>query len=143
MVEVVEETLQGRVVRLLGQKKTNGRKQGETPLSCDLPLSYHVAVLAVMPFLARDDAELWWGLGGASLDLPKIRKNPLIEIIPINTGCLNQCTYCKTKHARGDLGSYSVEEIVDRVRSVVKGPFSLIALCQRLALGLKARDSRC
>lgn len=25
-------------------------------------------------------------LGGATLDLPKIRKNPLIEIIPINTG---------------------------------------------------------
>lgn len=44
--------------------------------------------------------------GGASLLLPKVRKNPLIEIIPINTGCLNQCTYCKTKHARGDLGSY-------------------------------------
>jgi len=44
--------------------------------------------------------------GGAPLLLPKIRKNPLIEIIPINTGCLNQCTYCKTKHARGELGSY-------------------------------------
>lgn len=25
-------------------------------------------------------------LGGARLDLPKIRKNPLIEIISINTG---------------------------------------------------------
>lgn len=45
-------------------------------------------------------------LGGASLELPKVRKNDLIEIIAINTGCLNQCTYCKTKHARGDLGSY-------------------------------------
>ena len=45
-------------------------------------------------------------LGGAKLELPKVRRNPLIEIIPINTGCLNQCTYCKTKHARGDLGSY-------------------------------------
>lgn len=52
--------------------------------------------------------------GGARLDLPKIRKNPLIEIIAINTGCLNQCTYCKTKHARGDLGSYPPEEIVAR-----------------------------
>ena len=52
--------------------------------------------------------------GGASLLLPKIRKNPLIEIIPINTGCLNQCTYCKTKHARGELGSYPPEEIVAR-----------------------------
>ncbi|XP_078271010.1 threonylcarbamoyladenosine tRNA methylthiotransferase isoform X1 [Rhinoraja longicauda] len=53
-------------------------------------------------------------LGGARLDLPKIRKNPLIEIISINTGCLNACTYCKTKHARGELASYSVEELVDR-----------------------------
>ncbi|PSN40217.1 Threonylcarbamoyladenosine tRNA methylthiotransferase [Blattella germanica] len=54
--------------------------------------------------------------GGASLLLPKVRKNPLIEIIPINTGCLNQCTYCKTKHARGDLGSYPPEEIVARAQ---------------------------
>ena len=28
--------------------------------------------------------------GGARLDLPKIRKNPLIEILAINTGCLNR-----------------------------------------------------
>jgi len=30
--------------------------------------------------------------------------------------CLNQCTYCKTKHARGDLASYSIEELVERAR---------------------------
>ncbi|XP_059801440.1 threonylcarbamoyladenosine tRNA methylthiotransferase isoform X2 [Hypanus sabinus] len=79
VVEVVEETIKGHSVRLLGQKKEKGKR-----------------------------------LGGARLDLPKIRKNPLIEIISINTGCLNACTYCKTKHARGDLASYSVEELVDR-----------------------------
>lgn len=55
-------------------------------------------------------------VGGASLSLPKVRRNPLIEIIAINTGCLNQCTYCKTKHARGELGSYSPAEIVERAR---------------------------
>ncbi|XP_034651678.1 threonylcarbamoyladenosine tRNA methylthiotransferase [Drosophila subobscura] len=55
-------------------------------------------------------------VAGAPLSLPKVRKNPLIEIISINTGCLNQCTYCKTKHARGDLASYPPEEIVDRAR---------------------------
>ncbi|EAR99465.2 MiaB-like tRNA modifying enzyme, archaeal-type family protein (macronuclear) [Tetrahymena thermophila SB210] len=53
-----------------------------------------------------------------SLDLPKIRKNNLIEIIPINTGCLGSCTYCKTKHARGKLGSYQPEAIVNRVKTV-------------------------
>ncbi|KAF2980543.1 hypothetical protein EK904_006357 [Melospiza melodia maxima] len=51
VVEVVEETIKGHSVRLLGQKKDNGKR-----------------------------------LGGARLDLPKIRKNPLIEIISINTG---------------------------------------------------------
>jgi len=54
--------------------------------------------------------------GGAKLDLPKIRRNPLVEIIAINTGCLNQCTYCKTKHARGELGSYPPEEIIARAQ---------------------------
>ncbi|NXG58914.1 CDKAL methylthiotransferase, partial [Hemiprocne comata] len=81
VVEVVEETIKGHSVRLLGQKKDNGKR-----------------------------------LGGARLDLPKIRRNPLIEIISINTGCLNACTYCKTKHARGDLASYPVEELVDRAK---------------------------
>ncbi|XP_056338870.1 threonylcarbamoyladenosine tRNA methylthiotransferase [Oenanthe melanoleuca] len=81
VVEVVEETIKGHSVRLLGQKKDNGKR-----------------------------------LGGARLDLPKIRKNPLIEIISINTGCLNACTYCKTKHARGDLASYPIEELVGRAK---------------------------
>ncbi|XP_060070385.1 threonylcarbamoyladenosine tRNA methylthiotransferase-like [Ylistrum balloti] len=81
VTEVVEETLKGNSVRLLGQKKESGKKTGGAPLS-----------------------------------LPKIRKNPLIEIIAINTGCLNQCTYCKTKHARGELGSYKPEEIVARAK---------------------------
>eukprot|EP00667_Euglena_gracilis_P006263 EG_transcript_6315 len=53
------------------------------------------------------------------LDLPKIRRNRWIEIIPINVGCLNQCTYCKTKHARGNLSSWPVAEICRRVRQVV------------------------
>ncbi|XP_051826580.1 threonylcarbamoyladenosine tRNA methylthiotransferase isoform X2 [Antechinus flavipes] len=81
VVEVVEETIKGHSVRLLGQKKSNGKR-----------------------------------LGGARLDLPKIRKNPLIEIISINTGCLNACTYCKTKHARGNLASYPIDELVDRAK---------------------------
>lgn len=79
VVEVVEETLKGHSVRLLGTKKESGKKKG-----------------------------------GASLLLPKVRKNPLVEIIAISTGCLNQCTYCKTKHARGELGSYPPDEIVER-----------------------------
>ncbi|CAH9082397.1 unnamed protein product [Cuscuta epithymum] len=54
-----------------------------------------------------------------ALDLPKVRKNEFIEILPINVGCLGACTYCKTKHARGHLGSYTVDSLVGRVKSVV------------------------
>lgn len=42
-----------------------------------------------------------------------------IEIIPISTGCLNACTYCQTRLARGKLKSYSIEEIVSAVRKTV------------------------
>ena len=56
----------------------------------------------------------------SKLHLPKVRKNKYVEIIAINTGCLNQCTYCKTKHARGDLKSYSVIEIVERCKQVIQ-----------------------
>ncbi|KAH6559805.1 hypothetical protein BASA50_000107 [Batrachochytrium salamandrivorans] len=89
VVTVVEETLKGNTVRLLREAK----------------------------HFSEDGVKR--KAGGARLDLPKIRRNPFIEIIPINTGCLNQCTYCKTKHARGDLGSYSPAEIIARVDSVL------------------------
>ncbi|RYG63744.1 hypothetical protein EON64_15320 [archaeon] len=62
------------------------------------------------------------------LDLPKIRRNPLVEIIPLSTGCLGSCTYCKTKQARGQLGSYSPDTIVQRVRTVISEGVSEIWL---------------
>jgi len=49
-----------------------------------------------------------------SLSLPKVRKHGLHEIITINAGCLGNCTYCKTKLARGKVVSYPVEAIVAR-----------------------------
>eukprot|EP00898_Chlorokybus_atmophyticus_P006186 jgi/Chlat1/6569/Chrsp45S06035 len=54
------------------------------------------------------------------LDLPKVRRNEFVEVIPLSTGCLGACTYCKTKHARGELGSYPLESLVERARSVVQ-----------------------
>ena len=57
--EVVEETLKGHNVQLLGQSRKKA---------------------------------------GAPLNMPKIRKNKLVEIIPINSGCLNQCTYVRSTH---------------------------------------------
>jgi len=54
------------------------------------------------------------------LDLPKVRRNDSVEIIPLSTGCLGQCTYCKTKHARGELGSYEIKAILKRAQLAIE-----------------------
>lgn len=99
VVEVVEETLAGNMVRLMGTKTAK--------------------VAQNKPDKEESQKMTKIKLGGAPLDLPKIRRNPLIEIVPISTGCLNACTYCKTKHARGHLGSYPIDQIVSRIQQVV------------------------
>lgn len=50
-----------------------------------------------------------------SYDLPKIRRNRIIEILPISYGCLGDCSYCCVRFARGVLRSYSVQEVLKRV----------------------------
>lgn len=52
------------------------------------------------------------------LNLPKVRKDPSVEIIPISLGCNGACTFCQTKLARGSLRSYPVKEILQRVDAV-------------------------
>ncbi|MFW5852839.1 MAG: tRNA (N(6)-L-threonylcarbamoyladenosine(37)-C(2))-methylthiotransferase, partial [Nanoarchaeota archaeon] len=53
------------------------------------------------------------------LNLPKIRQNELIEIVPISHGCDGHCTFCKTKQARGELYSYPIKDIVKHVKNAV------------------------
>lgn len=53
-----------------------------------------------------------------SLQLPKIRKDEGVEIIPISLGCLGACTFCQTRLARGKLWSYPIDEIIKRVHAV-------------------------
>lgn len=51
--------------------------------------------------------------------MPIKRQNPLVEIIPISSGCLGNCTYCITKLARGKLFSYPMKDIVNRAKSAI------------------------
>lgn len=53
------------------------------------------------------------------LNLPKVRKNPLIEIVPIASGCEGTCSYCKVKYARGKLYSYPIDEIVMHIKGAL------------------------
>ncbi len=50
------------------------------------------------------------------LKLPTQKSNPVVSIVPVNYGCLGSCTYCCVILARGHLRSYSIKEVVERVK---------------------------
>ena len=69
------------------------------------------------------------------LCLPRVPVNPVVSIVPINYGCLGDCSYCCVHFARGALRSNHIDEIVKRVK-------------QDLALGVKefwltSQDTAC
>jgi len=53
------------------------------------------------------------------LDLPRVKTNPVISVVPVNYGCLGSCSYCCVVFARGHLRSYDIREIDKRVQSDV------------------------
>src|SRR4030042_5182867 len=55
-----------------------------------------------------------------ALNLPRVRVNRVISIVPINYGCLGSCAYCCVTFARGKLRSHPLEEIVERVKNDLK-----------------------
>ncbi len=50
------------------------------------------------------------------LNLPQLRANPVVSVVPVNYGCLGSCAYCCVVSARGHLRSHRVKEIVERVQ---------------------------
>jgi len=54
------------------------------------------------------------------LSLPSKKSNPVISAIPVNYGCLGSCTYCCVVFARGNLRSYSIPDIVNKVKKELK-----------------------
>jgi len=54
------------------------------------------------------------------IGLPRIRKNPIIGIVPISSGCLGCCTYCSVRLIKGKLRSYSIQNITDEIKKDVQ-----------------------
>jgi MiaB-like tRNA modifying enzyme len=52
----------------------------------------------------------------SSLLLPRKPLNPVVSITPVAQGCLGACSYCCVVFARGCLQSYSVNDVVKRVK---------------------------
>lgn len=51
------------------------------------------------------------------LDLPRVKSNPVVSVLPVNYGCLGSCSYCCVVHARGHLRSYLITEVAALVKS--------------------------
>jgi MiaB-like tRNA modifying enzyme len=54
------------------------------------------------------------------VNLPKIKDNPIIDIVQICEGCSGYCSYCCTRLARGRLFSYPMSLIIDEIRQELK-----------------------
>jgi len=54
------------------------------------------------------------------LCLPRIRKNPVIDIVPISSGCNSSCSYCCVRFAKGELFSYPKEMIIKEIENSTK-----------------------
>jgi threonylcarbamoyladenosine tRNA methylthiotransferase CDKAL1 len=51
------------------------------------------------------------------LSLPRQHSNPIVSIVPVNFGCLGSCSYCCVVFARGNLRSYGIKEVAERVQN--------------------------
>ncbi|MBN1683223.1 tRNA (N(6)-L-threonylcarbamoyladenosine(37)-C(2))-methylthiotransferase [Candidatus Bathyarchaeota archaeon] len=50
---------------------------------------------------------------------PRIRKNKIIQITPISSGCCGDCTYCIVKFARGKITSFPQENILKDIKNAL------------------------
>jgi len=77
------------------------------------------------------------------LGFPRIRKNNLISIVPIAEGCVNNCSFCAGKLAKGFLLSYPEKDILNEVKksktcAILGG--GLVSLKMTQALSKKGVD---
>ncbi|MBI0584322.1 MAG: tRNA (N(6)-L-threonylcarbamoyladenosine(37)-C(2))-methylthiotransferase [Methanomassiliicoccus sp.] len=52
--------------------------------------------------------------------------SPTTSVLPIAQGCVGACSYCITRHARGTLTSYPVENLARQARTALEGGASEI-----------------
>ncbi|AEK73419.1 2-methylthioadenine synthetase [Thermococcus sp. 4557] len=62
------------------------------------------------------------------LELPRLWKGGVAFVVPISEGCLNACTYCATRFARGVLRSYKPELVVKWVKEALARGYREIQL---------------
>ncbi|NJE49700.1 tRNA (N(6)-L-threonylcarbamoyladenosine(37)-C(2))-methylthiotransferase [Thermococcus sp. 9N3] len=72
--------------------------------------------------------EGWRERNPDKLELPRLWKPGVAFVVPISEGCLNACTYCATRFARGVLKSYKPELVVKWVKEALARGYREIIL---------------
>lgn len=54
------------------------------------------------------------------INQPRLRRNPLVGIVPICQGCLDACAFCSTRLSKGLLYSYPEENILQEIKDALK-----------------------
>lgn len=76
-------------------------------------------------------------------NLPKIRKNQSIAIIPICNGCTGRCKYCSVRIVKGKLCSYPIEQIVEEAhKSIRQGAKQIWITSQDTAAYMLDKESK-
>ncbi len=90
--------------------------------SASIVSTHNIAMVcgAVEKILKNERVEIIEKKAEKKLCLPRIRKNKVIGIVPVSTGCLGSCSYCSVKAIKGDLVSYAADDIVKEVEACVK-----------------------
>ncbi len=97
-------------------------KLSEIDPEINLVSTHHIKKIAtsVKKVLEGKHVELLGESNDVKLCLPKIRKKPRIDIVPISSGCVGNCTYCATSIAKGSLYSYPKSKIIREISSSLK-----------------------
>jgi threonylcarbamoyladenosine tRNA methylthiotransferase CDKAL1 len=60
--------------------------------------------------------------------LKKRRDNGISAIVPIAEGCLGNCSFCATRHARGKLKSFAMNDILREIKYLINSGYKEINL---------------
>ena len=73
-----------------------------------------------IPRIIKNPEDLFSEIKEEKINLPRMRKDKNIARIVIQEGCLNKCSFCATKLARGNLKSYRIGNIKREVEKAVE-----------------------
>jgi len=98
------------------------KKIVDTTPNASLVSTHHVTKIAqaVQKTLEGKRIEFLGESREIKLCLPRIRINPVIDIVEIAQGCSGKCSYCATRLAKGKIFSFPKEKILEEISLSVK-----------------------